>query len=96
MTNDHNLFSDEELDAIQARCDAATPGPWRSLIEGRDHTSGCDFIMTGIESARGPDIELTGATKADQDFIAHARQDVSRLLKEVRHLRKLLKREQPP
>jgi hypothetical protein len=76
-----------ELQAIRARSDAATPGPWRSYIEGRDHSSGSDFIMTGAPDARGNDIEVTGATKADQDFIAHARQDVPRLLAEVERLR---------
>ncbi|ETX01061.1 MAG: hypothetical protein ETSY1_08845 [Candidatus Entotheonella factor] len=33
------------------------------------------------------DIELTGATEADQDFIAHARQDVPHLLEEIWRLR---------
>jgi len=35
----------------------------------------------------GEDIELTGATDADQDFIAHTRQDMPRLLAEVQRLR---------
>ncbi len=80
----------EELAAIEARCNRATPGPWRSMIEGRDHMSGSSFIMTGAPSARGEDIELTGATNDDQDFIAHAREDVPRLIAEVRRLRSLL------
>lgn len=71
---------DEELLQIEARCKAARPGPWISYIEGRDHQSGSDFIMVGEGKARGDDVELTGATKADQDFMAHARQDVPRLL----------------
>jgi hypothetical protein len=87
-----NPLTEAELRAIRARCDAATPAPWRSYIEGRDHTSASDFIMTGEESARGDDIELSGATKADQDFIAHARQDVPRLLDEIERLRGLLDR----
>ena len=69
------------LDAVRARLTAATPGPWRSWIEGRDHESGSDFIETA-----GEDIELMGATHADQDFIAHARQDVELLLDEVERL----------
>ncbi len=80
----------EELDAIEARCASASPGPWRSLIEGRDHWSGSDFIMTGPGDARGEDIEMSGATHADRDFIAAARQDVPRLVAEVRRLRALL------
>ena len=46
--------------------------------------------MTGQGAARGEDIELTGATDADQDFIAAARQDVPRLVVEVRALQELL------
>lgn len=80
----------EEIVEIQARCDRASPGPWKSMIEGRDHTSGSSFIMTGPSNARGEDIELSGATGDDQDFIAHARQDMPRLLEEVRRLRSLL------
>ena len=76
-------MSDEELGEIEARLNAATPGPWRSFIEGRDHTRGSSFIRT-----QGDDIELSGATDADQDFIAHARQDIALLLDEVRRLRR--------
>jgi hypothetical protein len=84
-------MTDEELTAIRKRCDSATRGPWRSYVEGRDHSSGSDFIMTGGDgAARGEDIELSGATKAEQDFIAHAREDIPRLLAEIERLRALL------
>jgi hypothetical protein len=83
--------TDDELRAIKARADAATPGPWRSMVEGRDHTSGSSFIMTGEGAARGDDIELSGATVADQDFIARARQDVPRLVAEIERLRQALR-----
>jgi len=82
--------SEQELQEIQLRCDATTVGPWVSYVEGRDHTSGSDFIMTGVADNRGEDIELTGATAADQDFIAHAKQDIPLLLSEVRRLNLLL------
>jgi len=72
----------EDLQAIEARFEAASPGPWRSLIEGREQMSGSSFIMTG-----GPDIYLSGATDPDHDFIAAARQDVPRLIREIRRLR---------
>ena len=77
----------EELAEIAGRADAATAGPWRSFVEGRDHRSGSDFIRTGEGEARGADIELSGATVADQDFIASARRDVPRLVAEIRRLR---------
>lgn len=80
-------LTDSELMRIQRLCDAATAGPWKAYIEGRDHESGSSFIQTS-----GDDIELCGATDADYDFIASARQDVPRLLEEVRALREQLAR----
>ena len=74
-----------EINDIKERCEKATPGLWKSYIEGRDHTSGSSFIRTA-----GEDIELTGATTNDQDFIAAARQDVPALIEEVYRLRQLL------
>lgn len=73
---------DEQLRVIERRCSLATPGPWRSLIEGRDHTSGSSFIQTA-----GEDIYLHGAEIADLDFIAAARQDIPLLIAEIRRLR---------
>jgi len=81
-------MADKELEDIRIRCESATPGPWKSFVEGRDHTSGSNFIMVGEGSSRGDDIELAGATIADQDFIAHARQDIPRLLDEIARLKK--------
>ncbi|MFL6623839.1 MAG: hypothetical protein ACJ8NR_14730 [Sulfurifustis sp.] len=80
----------QELEAIETRYKRASPAPWRSMIEGRDHSSGSSFIMTGSADARGNDIELSGATDADQEFIAHARQDIPRLVAEIKRLRSLL------
>jgi len=74
-------MTEQELSDIESRVRAATPGPWQSFIEDRDHESGSNFIKT-----QGKDIELLGATDADQDFIAHARQDVPRLVEELRRL----------
>jgi len=76
----------ERILEINARCESATAGPWRSYVEGRDHTSGSSFIRTGAA-----DIELTGATEADHDFIAHARQDIPALIGEILRLREMLK-----
>jgi hypothetical protein len=89
MTNSE-LLSDEELNEMQARCAAASVAPWTAMLEGRDHTSGSSFIMTGTGDSRGDDIELSGASPADYEFIAHARQDLPRLIAEVRRLRSVL------
>lgn len=76
--------SQAELKEIKTRYERATPGPWKSYVEGREDMSGSSFIKTG-----GEDIYLTGATTEDQDFIAHARQDIPRLILEIERLRNL-------
>jgi hypothetical protein len=83
--------TDKEIREIEVRCEAATSAPWQSFIEGRDHLAGSDFIRTGGLDDACPDIELIGATHADQDFIAHARQDIPALIAEVRRLRALVR-----
>ena len=85
MTTPNAKLTGSDLRDIELRCKAATAGPWMSFIEGREHMSGSSFIQTS-----GDDIELSGATPADYDFIAHARQDVLRLLAEVQRLEALL------
>jgi len=77
-------LGEQEIADIRLHSAQATPGPWKSHVEGRDHMSGSDFIRTG-----GEDIYLTGATKADHDFIACARQDIPRLISEIERLREL-------
>lgn len=76
-----------DIEEIERLCSGATPRPWQSFVEGRDHSSGSSFIRTGSPDHRGEDIELSGATAADQDFIASARQCVPALIAEIRALR---------
>lgn len=83
-------MDDQLLMEIEARLAAATKGPWQSFVEGRDHLAGDSFIRTGGMDNDSPDIYLSGGTLQDQDFIAHARQDIPTLLAEVRRLRSLL------
>ncbi|CAN7692797.1 hypothetical protein [Mesorhizobium sp. LjNodule214] len=85
-------LSELELQEMEARVAAAQTGPWKSWVEGRDFLGGSNFIQTGEGTDRGDDIELSGATVADQDFMAAARQDIPRLIAEVRRLRGLLNR----
>lgn len=87
----NSLLSNEELDKIRERCKRATIAPWVSYIEGRDHLSGSSFIMRGEGASRTEDLELTGATIEDHDFIAAARQDIPRLLNEIDRLKSLLR-----
>ena len=46
--------------------------------------------MTGEGSNRGKDIELHGATKADQDFVACAKQDMPKLINEIKRLQRAI------
>jgi hypothetical protein len=84
----------EELDAIDERQRRALPGPWWASWEGRDHMSGDSFVGTGQGDQRGPDLYVSTddgpAGVAVLDFIASARQDIPRLIAEVRRLRLLL------
>ena len=69
-----------DLEAIKARAEAATPGPWSCGSEQLDDTR--------IQSADG---EMTiydegGHTWKDADFIAHAITDVPALVAEVERL----------
>jgi hypothetical protein len=89
----------EELDAIKTRYEATSVAPWVAFIEGRDCESGSSFIMTGIPKGeniwgenRGEDLEISGASNADLDFIAHARQDIPVLVAEIERLQKLEKK----
>jgi len=84
------MITEKELYEIEKRCISTQKGPWKAFIEGRDHTSGSSFIMTGTENDRGEDIEMFGATIADFDFIANAKQDIPNLITEIRRLKKLL------
>jgi len=80
-----------ELEEIRRRLTEASPGPWKAYVEGRDHLGGDTFIMVGPEDDPAADMyvtrDLTPASIADFDFIAHSRQDIARLLDEVERLR---------
>lgn len=77
----HKEELNRELDKIFARQLAASSGPWSASLEGRDHTSGSSCIITPAGA-----IDLAGATDADIEFMAHARQDIPFLISEVRRL----------
>jgi hypothetical protein len=73
-------LSVEQLQAIAARVDAATPGPWRS--EGV-------WFEIGEPGGHGFD---NMASEEDAAFIAHARSDIPRLLAEVERLQTVVER----
>lgn len=89
-------MTDDELSQIEARANAATPGPWREIR--RDDPScaaeyviaGADDISVACTSCNGE--YCTGMTDADCAFIAAARTDVPALVAEVRRLRDIVER----
>lgn len=88
-------MTEEQLREIEARHEAATPGPWRhtfkdclyymssEFIDREDDPIGVGLITSDINQHNA---ELY-ATDADMEFIAHARADIPALLAEVRRLR---------
>lgn len=73
-----------DLDAIEARRAAATPGPWRvethaptlsRLVRSEDGTLVIDFGYVG------------NRTQADAEFVAHAPEDIRAMAAEIRALR---------
>ena len=85
-------MTDEQLAAIRARCEVATPGPWiigHVLIEPTLHRSVHDadgWMLANCDLRNRP----AEQTESNVAFIAHAREDVPALLAEVERLRGLL------
>lgn len=69
----------QRLDAIRARCEAATKGPWELTKDGRyeDHDE-CRINL--------PNDTIELCSYENGEFIAHARTDVPDLLAEVERL----------
>ncbi|MER6395379.1 hypothetical protein ABT263_04840 [Kitasatospora sp. NPDC001603] len=98
MTADGPL-TEEDLSAMERRAAAAAPGPWTAWLEGRHGVGGDSFIQVRPEAEPDDEIYVSRFVEgarlpgqdprldADIDFIAAARQDVPRLIAEVRRLR---------
>ena len=54
-----------------------------------DHITN-NFISLRTEQQQNKDIKLIDATDAEHDFIAHARQDIPKLLNEIRRLKTVI------
>lgn len=95
---------EEELAEIRARCEAATPGPWKSedgwgvgLRYGRNarayHAAGARGwpVLFRCQSENDMSAQLSKSQRqANCDFVARAREDVPALLKEIERLRTAL------
>ena len=83
----------EWLDEIEARANAATPGPWRPVYEDAFNPAEDDDVdKRDAYWVAGPDyVERTYDgysfwNKADAEFVAAAREDIPRLCRGVREL----------
>jgi hypothetical protein len=80
---DTRRLNDAELEAIEKRLEASSKGPWHAeddqVLTGKDVL--CDVCCGEIEQA-----------VADAVFLAHTREDVERLLVEVRSLKQELQK----
>jgi hypothetical protein len=75
----------EEHEAIKRRCEAATPGPWKSIPFGGEDGYPDEHLVLFPD---GEDASVLMEPEAE--FIAHARTDVPALVAEVEKLRKML------
>jgi len=91
----HEPMTQERIDAIRGRVDAAERGPWEVENGGANETS---QFLEGPEGSvlvrnwRGSGYlseEYVWVEKPNAEFIAHAREDIPALLAEVKRLRAL-------
>lgn len=94
-------MTDNDLKGVEERANAATPGPWN---ESKDSWDGTEYsVIRGPEGeivlqeptsfSVYPSASFVTAEgmEADIAFAAHAREDVPKLIAEIRRLRKLVK-----
>lgn len=85
------MISDEMLARLKQLSERCDPPPWRASVEGRDHDSGEDMIMTGVDDDRGEDIYVSRdsgpASAAYLDLIAAAVTYLPELVDEVQSAR---------
>ena len=86
-------LGDEVLTHLEKLSEAADPGPWCAMVEGRDHTAGDNFIMIGPPGDRREDMYVTRdsgpADGPTLDLVAAARTYLPALVAEIRRLRSL-------
>ena len=74
-----------DLGPIEARLEAATPGPWH--VEQGGEIFAPFWLIGDVLRDRYGNNSISGDDRATIEFIAHARQDVPALVAEVRRLR---------
>lgn len=83
-------LTNKELDAIRARLQTVTPGPWVIRQEGGDITAidslDDQTVLAGAWNSATDNLHPLEVEPADAEFIAHAPTDVARLVAEVERL----------
>jgi hypothetical protein len=69
------------LDAIEARLEAATPGPWRASVDGPYQMRVAETDTMNVYASVNVEIDMQ---TDDAELIAHAPSDLALLLKLVR------------
>jgi hypothetical protein len=77
-------MTDLDLDAIEARVNAAADGPWVAERGARPTQWPKDYVARPLRN------RFRVGDEADAEFIAHARTDVPALVAEVRRLREFM------
>jgi hypothetical protein len=76
-------MTNQEIESIQQRLDAATPGPWKAI----------KYYKNQLANGAGPDWGLEGVRSfEDADLCAHAPTDLRALLDEVERLNSKVKK----
>jgi hypothetical protein len=86
-------MTEDDLRTIEARAEAATPGPWRQgdIAAGDLPVAGGCFSVEIYGATDDPYAVLAECEhEADASFIAAARTDIPALVAEVRRLREAL------
>jgi hypothetical protein len=86
-SNNPHSIAESEIEELQALVDSATPEPWTPHTEDSGPIGGSSVIwVDGTNDV--PDLYVLAgdqiASSADYEFIAHSRQDVPRLVSELR------------
>lgn len=79
-------MTDLDLDAIDARVNAARPGPWTWCRTTAGSYSSLDSGDDEVLSAQGHVDGWIDSDDADAEFIAHAREDIPALIARIRQL----------
>ncbi|MCL2076303.1 MAG: hypothetical protein FWH15_07695 [Betaproteobacteria bacterium] len=83
------MITDEELNEIEARANAATPGLWETCIAPWDDSISIIVKQTTVAKLGAPSCDTENYLE-NAIFIVHARSDVPRLVNEVKRQRAIL------